>query len=306
MGAGRMSAASWDTHTTTRTAGKATHTVFSSRAMKETLDPKKIVLRESCDSVYNPRSTPIIIGLDVTGSMGIIPDYFVREGLKPLFEEIYTRRPVSDPAICLMGIGDVVYDRAPLQVSQFESDIRIADQLMEVFLEGGGGGNSSESYTLAWYFASMKTKLDSYTKRKKKGFIFTIGDEEPPKRLLASELEKVFGAGQYEDLTSEQLLEMASRYFHVFHIIIEEGSHCRHDGGDRVFSTWKPLLGQRVIRLSDYKKLAEVIVSAIQVTEGDSVDTVTKSWSGDTSVVVSKAINGLVSAKAGTDALVEF
>ena len=308
MGHGRMSATDWDTFTTTKTAGKPIHTVFASRSLKESFDPKKIILRESRDSTDNPASTPIIIGLDVTGSMGMIPDYFVRTGLKPLFEEIYTRRPVSDPAIMLMGIGDVVSDRAPMQASQFESDIRIADQLTELFLEGGGGGNSTESYTIPWYFAAMKTSLDSYEKRKKKGYLFTIGDEELPAVVRAAEFEKVFGPGQYTDLTSEQLLEMASRFFHVFHIVVEQGSHCRYGNVDAVVQSWTGLLGQRVLRLSDYTKLSEVIVSAIQVTEGDSVSKVAGSWSADTSLVVTRAVGGLVAAtdSSGGGTLVAF
>ena len=140
MGTGRMTADDWDTHTTTKTAGKATSAIFTSRGLKPSLDPKTISLRESRDSVDNPNSTPIIVGLDVTGSMEMIPDYFVRTGMMPLFKEIYDRKPVPDPHIMFIGIGDVAaLDTAPLQVSQFEASIVLADQLADLFLEHGGG-----------------------------------------------------------------------------------------------------------------------------------------------------------------------
>jgi hypothetical protein len=298
MGHGSFTPSDWDTFTTTKTAGKTTAHVFTARGIKETLDPSKITLRESVDGPDNPASTPICIFFDVTGSMGHIPDLFVREGMRTLFTEIYDRKPVSDPHILLGAIGDVVSDSAPLQVSQFEADIRIADQLTDVYLEGRGGANDCESYTLPWYFAAMKTVTDSVKKRNKKGYLFTIGDENPPAVLTAHQLESVFGPGQYTDLTSEQLLEMVEKSYNVFHVVVEEGSYCRGNA-TRVVEKWRKLLGQRVLPLSDHTKLSEVIVSAITQTEGNvDAATVSATWSGDTALVVQRAIGALTTDSA--------
>ncbi len=307
MGGGRFTATDWDSFTTTRTAGRTTDAIFTTRGgMDDALNPAKVVLRESRDSADNPNSTPIIVALDVTGSMGMIADAIARDGLNRLFTEIYDRQPVPDPHIAFMGVGDVVYDRAPLQVSQFEADIRIADQLTKLWLERGGGGNRCESYNIPWYFAAMKTATDAFEKRGRKGYLFTVGDEEPPERLLARELEKVFGPGQYTDLTSQQLLDMASRAYNVFHVMVEEGSHMRHSR-DTVVEKWTALLGQRALLLSDHTKLPEVIVSAIQVNEGTDAATVAKTWSGDTSLVVAHAVKSLTPSAARTgSAVVEF
>lgn len=310
MGGGRMTSSDWDTFTSTHTAGRATpDAVFRRGSLHEGLNPAKIAIRESRDSADNPSSTPIIIGLDVTGSMGEIAHQIATNGLMTLFDEIYKRRPVTDPHIAFMGIGDVVYDRAPLQVSQFEADIRIAEALITLWLEGGGGPNPSESYTLPWYFAAMKVSADAVEKRRRKGYLFTVGDEQPPRQVLAAELEKVFGKGQYSTLSTAQLLDMASRNWHVVHIMVEQGNHMRDpDRHDAVVRLWRDLLGQRAILLSDYTKLAEVVVSTIQVIEGSSADAVAKSWSGDTSLVVARAVGGLTPAPGsarGTD-VVEF
>ena len=126
------------------------------------MDPSKITLRESCDSVDNPNSVPIILGLDVTGSMGRYAELIAKKYLPDLMTAIIERSPVADPHLMFMGIGDArMNDSAPLQVSQFEADIRILESLREIYLEGGGGGNSNESYDLAWYFGANKTKIDS-------------------------------------------------------------------------------------------------------------------------------------------------
>lgn len=312
MGAGRFSPLDWDKFTRTRTAGRSTSSIFS-HALKETLDPKRIKngLRESRDSSINPTSNAIIVGLDVTGSMGMIADAIARDGLKTLFTEIYDRKPVSDPHVMFIGIGDALCDAAPLQVSQFEGDIRIADQLVDLWLEGGGGGNRCESYTLPWYFAGMHTAIDCFEKRGKKGYLFTIGDEEPPEVLTRAELERVLDARVQRDLSSAELLDLASRQYEVFHVIVEEGSHCRMGGLPSVLNKWTALLGQRALRLKDYTKLPEVIVSAIQVNEGASPGAVADTWSGDTALVVRHAVGGLApkekpSTSEGSSAVVRF
>ncbi len=61
----------------------------------------------------------------------------------------------------VMGIGDAWCDRVPLPVTPFETDIRIARQLEQIFLEHGGGGNNFESYNLPWYFAAKRTAIAS-------------------------------------------------------------------------------------------------------------------------------------------------
>jgi hypothetical protein len=187
------------------------------------------------------------------------------------------------------GIGDSWHDDAPLQVTQFEADIRIADQLKMIWLEKGGGGNSHEGYHLPWYFAAQHTQIDCFEKRNRKGYLFTVGDEEPPRELLAAHAATIFGDSLQRDLSTRELLTLVSRMYHVFHVVVEEGSHARHSL-PTVLDKWHKLLGQRVLRLKDYRRLAEVVVSAIEVNEGRDRDTVAQSWSGDTSAVVAHAL----------------
>lgn len=291
MGSSRWSADDWTSYSST-TKTKTADKIFTSKSLKDSLNPYGVSIRESRDSVVNPQSNAIIVGLDVTGSMGMLADVMAKEGLGIMVEEILKRKPVSDPHIMCMGIGDAYHDRAPLQVTQFEADITIAKQLEEIWIEKGGGGNHFESYNLPWYFAAMHTSIDCFEKRNKKGYLFTIGDEEAPERVLRTQIQTIFGDSVQQDYTTEQLLNMVSKMYNVYHIVVEEGSHARYDL-QGVMDSWTPLLGQRVLKLSDHKKLAEVVVSAIEVNEGKDVGSVVKSWSGSTSVVVSRALGSL-------------
>ena len=296
MGGGTFNTNSYRSYTNS-VASKPREEVFTSRAIDPSLDPKGVKLRESRDSADNPNATPIIVALDVTGSMGAIAEAIARKGLGTLFQGILDRKPVPNPHLMFMGIGDAVTDQAPLQVSQFEADNRIVDQLTKIWLEGNGGGNNCESYDLAWYFAGRHTAHDSMAKRGKRGYLFTIGDEETPPQLTRPQLLRIQGdafAGEGDAFPSRQSLTEAQRLYDVFHVVIEEGSYCRgHD--HRVKAAWRELLGQKVIHLADYHLLAETVVSAIQVTEGADHGTVAKGWGGSPGAenVIGRAVSSL-------------
>lgn len=247
--------------------GRDQKEIFSSRRLATDMDPSHITLRESRDSEQNPETVPIIIGVDVTGSMGFIAETLVRQQLGNFVQSMVDANIVPGPQVMVMGIGDASCDSAPLQVSQFEPDVRMLEQLSRVYLEGGGGGNNEESYHLPWFFAATRTAIDSFEKRDKKGYLFTIGDEPPANHVIsAAELRNVFGPGEYRDYTMAELFEMASEKYHVYHIIVEQGSYARFGGG-HAQTAWRELIGRRAIFLDDYTKLADVIRNIIAIRE---------------------------------------
>jgi hypothetical protein len=168
----------------------------------------------------------------------------------------------------------VLYDRAPLQATQFEADIRIARQLEKLWLEKGGGGNACESYTLPWYFAALHTATDCFEKRGKKGYLFTVGDEEPPLRFAGGRPSPgcMGDRPQRGISSSRELLTLVGRM--LPRLSTSSSRRVRTPAATRTgcASRWVDLLGQRVIGLSDHTKLAEVIVSAIEVNEGRDRD----------------------------------
>jgi hypothetical protein len=277
MGSGRWENTGRDFYTTTSKKAKTARSyreVFTSRDINKDLNPNGVALRESCDGEDNPESNAIIVALDVTGSMGSIAHEIAKDGLGTLIEGILERKPVTDPHIMFQAVGDVYCDSAPLQVSQFEADERIIQQLHDIFVEGGGGGNTTESYDLPWYFAGTRTAIDCFTKRKKKGYLFTIGDEMTPAGLKAGEIKAIFGTNEQKDYSASELLALAQEKYHVFHLIIEEGHFCSSDHSrKRVINDWKQLMGARAIPLSNYRHLSQTILACIELSEqGDDAD----------------------------------
>lgn len=270
MGYGAWSASSWDNYKSKRSISDTSTVkeIYTSRSLKDQYNPRKIKMRESCDSEEHPNSTPIILGLDVTGSMGYLSEEIAKNALNTLILNIYNNAIVNDPQVMVMAIGDCFSDSSPLQVTQFESDIRVAEQMTSLYFEGAGGGNGGESYLAAWYFASRHTSIDSYTKHGKKGFLITIGDEPTHKILTKEQIKEFFGDDVEDDLTAEDLFKEVSEKYNVFHICV--GSYGYH-GSDK---KWKALIGERAYVLNDHRKLPEMIAGILKVAsqEEDFVD----------------------------------
>ena len=96
-------------------------------------------VRESRDSSEHPETTPIIIALDVTGSMRRTPHEMIKDNFPKLMDALM-QLGIKDPQLLFMAVGDHEYDRYPIQVGQFESDTeKIVNSLEEFVLEGGGG-----------------------------------------------------------------------------------------------------------------------------------------------------------------------
>lgn len=301
MGMGSWTSTSWSSYTTTRgyTATSSANELYSRATIKKEFDPKGVEFRESCDSEDHPNSTPIILGLDVTGSMGSMLET-VAKRLNVTIEEILDRKPVTDPQIMFAAIGDAECDDFPLQVTQFESDIRIAEQLNDIYFERGGGGNGGESYLLAHYFAARHTKIDSFDKHNKKGFLFTVGDEACLDTLTVHQVKRFLDEDIEKNLTAEEIINEASRKYEIYHLIVKPVAY------QPVEKSWRDKLGNNVIMVEDVEKIPEVIVSILELHAGKTTDEVVDSWDGSTKLVVKNAISDLKIANTKEDILVEF
>ena len=193
--------------------------LFTSKYIQPELNPHNVI-RECCDSTDHPNTIPVILALDVTGSMGSAAAEVAKK-LNTVMTKLYKK--VADIEFMVMGIGDLAYDSAPIQASQFEADIRIAEQLDKIYFEAGGGGNNYESYTAAWYFGLRHTKLDCW-ERGKKGIIITMGDEPLNPYLPKNPLSAVTGDSLQGDVETESLYKAASDKFDIYHLAVNDSA----------------------------------------------------------------------------------
>ena len=230
--------------------------LFTQRKLHPRLNPKNVI-RECCDSGDHPLSVPVILALDVTGSMGPASAEVAKK-----MNEVMTRLygEIRDVEFLVMGIGDLSYDSAPIQMSQFESDIRIAEQLDLVYMEHGGGGNAYESYTAAWYMGARHTRLDCW-KRNRKGLIVTMGDEPLNPFLPCRALSAVTGDALQSDIETKDMYREAARKFDIYHI------HVRHRQPDyyeeRVRASFGSLLPEGRLIITDLEGISDTLVGIV-------------------------------------------
>lgn len=236
--------------------------MFKQRRIAPELDPKNVI-RECCDSEEHPNTRPVILALDVTGSMGGASVKVAKE-LNVIMTELYDE--VQDVEFMIMGIGDLSCDDAPIQASQFESDIRIAEQLDKIYFEGGGGGNSYESYTAAWYFGLNHCKLDCWN-RGKKGIIITLGDEPLNPYLPATQLSLSTGVKMQGDVETDALYKEVIQKYDVYHLAVEdrETSYWRY--ADRIKSSFGKYLDENHLKVVNMNNLANTIVGIVANSE---------------------------------------
>ncbi|HSA50392.1 MAG TPA: hypothetical protein VLH10_09815 [Yinghuangia sp.] len=231
------------------------------------LDPHGVTARESRDSDEHPTSLAISVLFDVTGSMRSVP-VTLQTKLPELFGLLLRKGYVDHPQILFGAVGDATCDKVPLQVGQFESDNRMDDQLGNILLEGGGGGQKTESYELAMYFMARHTELDCLDKRGKRGYLFLIGDEMPYGRVKRREVEAVIGDKLGEDIPIEAIVAELQRKYEVYYILPAGSSYV---GDTEVLGRWRELLRQNVIELDDLDAVCETIAVTIGLAE-DAID----------------------------------
>lgn len=292
MGYGSYSVTDWTKLRKSRSIGDEARAkqIFVSNKMKDKYNPLYIAKREARDSELHPNSTPIVIGVDVTGSMDYLSEKIIKSSLHELMQQLYSTDLIPDPQIMFAAIGDAVADSAPLQVTQFESDIRIAEQLLELWLENGGG-DAPEDYELLWYFVCKHTEIDSFKKRNKKGFCFTIGDANCHTELRATSIKKIFDDRiDGDSLESKQIFKEASKTYNVFHIKIGE-----------ITSNLDIILPGNVLYINknDIGYLPEIIISVMLMCNGMSKDMVLDRLGENSRKVVKNSISRLVIVNNG-------
>ncbi len=273
MGSGRWSTDVYDERARARAAAglpvfdyfaRCSATPRSTWRPHATLDPLGVRVRESRDSAEHPESLAIAVVMDVTGSMREIPQ-ILQQKLPGLHGLILRKGIVAHPQILFGAIGDATCDRVPLQIGQFESDNRMDENLENLFLEGGGGGQKTESYELGLYFVARHTSCDCFDKRGKKGYLFLIGDEMAYPSVKRSEVKRIIGGGLPQDIRVEDIAREVQRQYNTYYLLPKTASY----GGDpEILNFWRKLFGQNVLELDDPAAVCETIALTIGLAEG--------------------------------------
>lgn len=271
MGYGAWAASHYDDRSKVRALSgdpvfKYTADVISGKVDKvvnDLMNPKGVT-RESRDSATHPESRAVAVLFDVTGSMASVPG-ILQANLPKLMSLILSKGYLTDPQVLIGAIGDATCDAAPLQVGQFESDIKIDQDLEKLYLEGGGGGHNTESYELAMYFMAKHTVTDCFEKRKQKGYLFFIGDENPYSQVSKDQIKSVIGDSVQHNISLEDMMTELKEKWDVYYILPKMTNHWDDSS---IKKKWTSLVGQNFLKLEEPNAVCELIAAAIGIVEG--------------------------------------
>ena len=115
--------------------------------VQKVVDPKKIIRTES--------KNPLIIGVDVTGSMSSWPSE-IFDRLPLLYNTLSQYRP--DLEVSFAAFGEAGCDTWPLQTTTFAGGFDL-EQLLGSLYGEGGGGDAPESYGLFAHWVNTHVRI---------------------------------------------------------------------------------------------------------------------------------------------------
>jgi hypothetical protein len=295
MGRGFYSDDAYNTAKTYRATNNISdfHHNETSDKVHPTLDPLRIKDKpfkklESRDNDEHPNSNAVMVCFDVTGS-NIDNAVIVQKQLPKLMGLL--GKYLSDVQVAVAANDDIlaVGSRHCVQISEFESDIRIDESIRNLLLTGNGGGNSYESYDLVLYGIARKTVLDSWEKRHKKGYLFIYADELMREQINKEDINSVYGDKLTEDITLNQIITELKIQYNVYVIFPANSSYIESK------KQYKQLFGKNnVLTLESPKVICELIGTVIGMNEDKSDNLVDDLVSvGTSSAVASQMVEEL-------------
>lgn len=246
------------------TAAGATGTRAYARRTEPDLaltDPKgKTLSSESTD--------PVVIAVDVTGSMASWPGE-IFDRLPLLYETLAKYRPSVEFAFA--AIGDATCDRYPLQVTDFTKEIKDLEARVKALgCEGGGGGQTTESYELFAYFMRDHCTLPNATSP----FLLIYGDEGFYDAVDPHQTRHYIGDKLQAPLPARQVWNDITQKFNTYlmHKPYSEGTS--PDVDKRVTAQWAEALGnkQRIIELPNAERAVDLGMGIIAKHWGEYAD----------------------------------
>jgi len=221
----------------------------------------KAVLPENRKIVSTCKS-PLVYAFDVTGSMGDLPK-IIWDKMPMIAGQIKMQKYLDDTMISLSAIGDVISDRAPIQICDFSKLKSLDEWLERLWLESRGGGQGKESYEFTAYFYA---RLYDMQNAKTPIFLFT-GDEGFREQLPAKELEEHFG-GKHETVSAENVFkELKNKFKNNVFLIHKTYGDERED--EFIIKQWQKVLGEEnVILLKNKLAIADVTLGVIAIASG--------------------------------------
>ncbi len=227
------------------------------RNYSKPIGPNLTLVGASDKIIRTDSENPIVIGIDVTGSMASWPaEIFDR--LPLLYQTLSQYR--EDIEISFCAIGDANSDDYPLQVNNFGKGVDLEEHIKALFPEGGGGGQIRESYELFGYFMQNKCEMP----KAKSPFLILYGDEMFYNKVIAAQVKHYIGDSLAGDVEAANVWNALLQKFNLYMLHKPYGYGNAPGIDERVKDSWAAGIGkERVIELPSAERAVDIAIGII-------------------------------------------
>jgi hypothetical protein len=233
-------------------SARATYDKHAARSYDDAVKVDKKAVDLVPDFVSTDSEGALIIVTDDTGSMGDwTANIFGKLAYLAIEGQQYLGKGME---ICFAAVGDATCDKYPLQIRPFSKDLELKKQLTELVIEGGGGGQTTESYELAALYFARNLRTPKATR---KPIVIFIGDEQPYSLLKADYANRYAKVLINQNMSDEDIFEALKENCAVY-IIRKPYDTSSEEPGIR--RHWVKLLGEdHIAELPDEARVLDVI-----------------------------------------------
>lgn len=259
-------------------------------AKKSKVDPTALVPK----SITTKSQSPLVIVCDVTGSMTDWPSVIFS---KLPYLDIEGKSYLGDDMeISFAAVGDIFSDQYPLQVQPFGKGKELEEYLKKFVVEGGGGGQTCESYDIAALYYARNCEMPNAVRP----IIILIGDEGLYDNVDKEGAKNWANVDLSERMTVHYVIRELQRKFSVY-AIRKMYDHGTIDGmsdlDKRLHQQWEKLLGEdHVVVLPKADRVVDVIFGILAKETGKDEyfeDEITARQRPDQVETVMKSLNSI-------------
>jgi hypothetical protein len=162
--------------------------------------------------------------------------------------------------VSFAAIGDATCDNHPLQVNQFGKGLALEDHVKALYGEGGGGGQTTESYELYAWLADNKVRTPNATKP----FLFIVGDEKPYATVNPSQVRHYIGDDLQGPVPGVDVWKSLVSKYSLFFLQKPYDTGFDGDVTKDVTGTWSRLIGkQRIVPLPSPDRVVDIAMGIV-------------------------------------------
>ena len=241
-------------------SARATYDAYVGRSYGDAVRAGKATKDLIPDSIATDSTAPVIIVIDQTGSMGDWPATIFSK--LPYLENEGKEYLGDDFEICFMAIGDAYCsnEKYPLQVRPFAKGLVLKDRLKELVIEGGGGGQTSETYELAGLYALRNVNIPKAIKP----LLIFIGDESAYDQIPTDLAKNLVGVDLEKTMPTSALFEKLKQKYSVYLIrkpySASSAVNTLSEDDRKITAKWEKLVGEdHIAQLPQAERVVDVL-----------------------------------------------